>query len=326
MKRHKTLIIDDEVESLRVILSTLEDAQVPYISTATGEAALEAFENDSDISLVLLRLGSDNIDGLDLCQRIRGVRGRNDLSIIIILNENQLAKGAEALIAGASDLLIAPFEPRELRMRGKIVPLDQARRVDQPHTVAELNPELVSEPQFFLPSFDPATMKLGFGNLEGRVEQWKADAGTKQVTVDRIIVCPECEAIPTFRPGCGACGSAFVDQEILIHHFACAHVGPESEFRANSGLVCPKCRLTDLIAGSDFEQIMGCLRCHDCDAIMAETKWLGHCLSCNNRFPASDGKLVDVVGYHVGISASSATIAPPNFPAAENRRNSARPV
>lgn len=326
MRRQKTLIIDDEVESLRVILSTLEDAQVPFINTATTEAAWQAFQEDSDISLVLLRLGSQNIDSLDLCQRIRSVRGRNDLSIIIILDENQLSKGAEALIAGASDLLIAPFEPRELRMRGNIVPPDQERRVDQAHTVAELSPELASEPQLFLPSFEPATLKVGFGKLNGRVEQWKADADTKQITVDRIIVCPECEAIPTFRPGCGACGSAFVEQEILIHHFACAHVGPETEFRGASGLVCPKCRLTDLIAGSDFEQIMGCLRCSDCEAIMAEPKSLGHCLSCQNRFLAEDGKLVDVVGYQVGISASSAFIAPPNFQTAESRKNSTRTV
>lgn len=326
MRRQKTLIIDDEVESLRVSLSTLEDAQVPFINTATTEAAWQAFQEDSDISLVLLRLGSQNIDSLDLCQRIRSVRGRNDLSIIIILDENQLSKGAEALIAGASDLLIAPFEPRELRMRGNIVPPDQERRVDQAHTVAELSPELASEPQLFLPSFEPATLKVGFGKLNGRVEQWKADADTKQVTVDRIIVCPECEAIPTFRPGCGACGSAFVEQEILIHHFACAHVGLETEFRGDSGLVCPKCRLTDLIAGSDFEQIMGCLRCSDCEAIMAEPKSLGHCLSCQNRFLAEDGKLVDVVGYQVGISASSAFIAPPNFQTAESRKNSTRTV
>lgn len=326
MTRQTTLIIDDQIESLRVILSTLEDAQVPFINTSTSEAALQAFESDANISRVLLRLESENIDGLNLCQQIRGLRGRNDLSIIVILNENELSKGAEALIAGASDLLITPFEPRELRMRGNIVPPDQERRVDQPHTVAELNPELASEPQLFLPTFDPATMKIGFGKMEGRIEQWKSDVDTKEVAVDRVTVCPECESIPTFRPGCGACGSAFVDQEIMIHHFACAHVGPEADFQTNSGLVCPKCRLTDLIAGSDFEQIMGCLTCRDCEAIMAEARSLGHCLSCHNRFTAEEGKLVDIVGYQVGISANSALIAPPNFQGVESRRNSYKPV
>lgn len=323
MGHQKTLVVDNNTESLKTILKTLDDAQIPSVVTDSNETAWNAFQADSEISLVLLRgSSSDKIQAIELCKQLRSVKTRETLSVIVLLKENELAHGAEALIAGASDLLIDPFEPRELRMRASIVSAEQERRVDRAHTIGELAPGKASAPEIFLPEFEPGSMKMGFGKMNSQVSRWQQDPNVKQIPVDRIIVCPECDSLPTFRPGCGSCGSAFVDQEVLIHHFACAHVGPESEFRSESGLTCPKCRLTDLIASSDFEQIQGCLKCSDCDAIFAEQKTLGHCLSCQHRFAADEGKIVDVVGYQVGVSPNSALIGAPNFQTADSRKSS----
>lgn len=323
MGHTKTLVVDNDTESLKTILATLADAKVLSVVTDSNEAAWDAFQADPEISLVLVRgSSSEKIRATEFCKQLRSVKARDTLSIIVMLKENELARGAETLIAGASDLLIDPFEPRELRMRAGIVPAEQERRVDRAHTMAELAPGKLAQPRTFLPEFEADTMRIGFGAMNSQVAAWKSAPKTRQIPLDRIIVCPECEAIPTFRPGCGSCGSAFVEQEVLIHHFACAHVGPESEFQSGSGLACPKCRLNDLIAGSDFEQIQGCLKCSDCDAIFAEAKTLGHCLSCQHRFAVEDGKLIDVVGYQVGVSAESALITAPNFQTAGSRKPS----
>ena len=323
MGHMKTLVVDYDTESLKTILATLDDAKIPSVVTDSNAAAWDAFQADPTISLVLLRGSScDKIRASEFCKQLRSVQARDTLSIIVMLKQNELARGAEALIAGASDLLIDPFEPRELRMRASIVPAEQERRVDRAHTIDDLAPGQLAQPKTILPEFESDTMKIGFGEMNSQVARWQLDPQTKKIPVDRIMVCPECESIPTFRPGCGSCGSAFVEQEVLIHHFACAHVGPESEFQNGSNLACPKCRLTDLIAGSDFEQIKGCLKCSDCDAIFAETKTLGHCLSCQHRFSAEDAKLIDIIGYQVGTSPESALITAPNFQTAGSRKPS----
>ena len=59
-------------------------------------------------------------------------------------------------------------------------------------------------------------------------------------------------------------GSVKVTNERLIHHFACAHVAPVSDFEKGGELVCPKCRMRRMIVASDFEYANGPYRCADC--------------------------------------------------------------
>ena len=309
MNIRKALVVEENHEVLKTIVSTLEDAQMAYTCASTQQQALDQLKSDQ-FSLAIVRGIGSNIRGTELCRAIRSNKTSEELSILIMLSEDQLASGAEALIAGANDLLIAPFEPRELRMRAKIVAPDQLRRFDESHTLATSGD---GESNWFAPDFDPATHRISFGDQQSRVPIWESDPGTKKIALDEIITCPECGGIPTFRHGCGACGSAFVEKEVLIHHYACAHVAPEADFRTPSGLVCPKCRLTDLVAGSDFEQTDGCYRCLDCDAISVETQLIGHCLHCQHRFAASEGKVQSIYGYQTGQQRSVAAVPAPNY-------------
>lgn len=313
MAHRKVLVVDDDRNSLHTIALTLNDAQLPFTQVDSNSSAWTAFQADADYSLIVVRAFGGNILGTDLCREIRQVKAHSELPIMIMLREDELVKGAEALLAGASDLLIDPFEPRELRMRANIVAGDQVLRVDSAHTLAAENSSIAKEPEFFVPEFDANTKKLSFGQHEHKRRHWETDPDVRKIALDKVIVCPECEAIPTFRPGCGACGSAWTEQEVLIHHYACAHVGPEQEFITSDGLVCPKCRLRDLVAGSDFEQIKGCQRCTDCEAIFTEANMIGHCLSCEHRFAATEGKVKAIHGYEVGRSPQAATISAPSY-------------
>lgn len=299
MTSEHLLVVDDNTDSIRTILATVEDTNTKAVIADSTEQAWRLFQQHT-FTRVLVRIHGEAIDGLALCRKLRTTASRDELAIIVLLSETELAVGAEALIAGATDLIVDPFEPRELRMRARIIPNDVQRRFDQPHTLVDQQTDAPAEPQVVVPEFDPATLRFGYGPYGHRLQQWQQDPTTRSMTLDRIIVCPKCEAIPTVRPGCGACGSAFVEQQVLIHHFACAHVGPAEEFQTKGGLQCPKCHVSDLIAGSDFEQTKGCLACADCDAIFTESQSIGHCLSCQHRFNMKDGKLIDLTGYQTG--------------------------
>lgn len=120
-----------------------------------------------------------------------------------------------------------------------------------------------------------------------------------EVLLDRVWVCPQCRALPSFRPACPCCGSAGVERDRMLHHFACAFVGPTSEFRvSDEGLACPKCCTQRLIVGTDCEYLDGPWNCSDCDWSSSELEIVGHCLKCGFRFPAQQSALEDLVGLH----------------------------
>ncbi|MEQ9412135.1 MAG: response regulator [Fuerstiella sp.] len=314
----KALIVDDDLSTTQLILTTLNDAQMPYVLAGSNAEAWQVLQQDPAVSLVLLRGYGDRIQGVDLCRQIRSVHPVSDLPVLILLRESEMASGAEFLIAGATDLLIGTFEPRELRMRAKIVPPDQVKRIDAPHTTTTETGPTRKSPTLYVPEFDASSHRFTFGVNEAFRAAWERDPRTRTVPLDKIIVCPECDGIPTFRPGCGACGSAWVEQVVMIHHYACAHVAPEQEFRTEDGLVCPKCRLDDLVAGSDFELLPGSLRCADCAAVFTEMKMVAHCLACQHRFMAEDGRVQELRGYQVAGSSSSPSVVAPTFRRADS--------
>ena len=136
MNHRKVLVVEDNRDVLDTIVSTLRDAQTEHTCVSNQQRAIEELKSDQ-FSLAIVRGVGTDIRGTELCREIRRTRTAAELPILIMLGEHQLAKGAEALIAGANDLLIDPFEPRELQMRANIVAPDQLRRFDEGHAIAE---------------------------------------------------------------------------------------------------------------------------------------------------------------------------------------------
>ena len=320
MTHQTVIIVDDQTTSHQTIETTLNDAQLTGIFVDNTTDAWQLIEEE-DVSLVLLRGVGRELESEELCRKIRTRKTAEQCSVIVILTEDDLAEAAGFLIAGANDLLVEPFEPRELRMRAVIVPADQVRRIDQAHVVNQ-----GKGPKLIVPEFNPQTLQMDFGFRQHEVAAWEANPDVRKIALDTICVCPECESIASFRPGCGSCGSAFLEKIDLIHHYACAHVGPESEFRPHgaSSLSCPKCRMKDLVAGADFELTEGCLSCPDCNALSSEPVMVGHCLSCQHRFPKASAKIITVYGYQFGRSGAQAIVPAPNYQTNNGRTNNGR--
>lgn len=309
MTHRKVIVVDDRTTSRDTIEATLNDAQLDGIYVDNTSDAWKLLQTE-DVSLVLLRGVGANFESEKLCQQIRSIKTLEECCVIAVLRDVDLPQAAGLLVAGANDLLVEPFEPRELRMRAIIVPADQVRRVDPAHVV---NGGL--EPKLIVPELNHQTLKMDFGFRQHEVPSWEANPQVRKVPLDTLCACPECESMASYRPGCGSCGSAFLEKQDLIHHYACAHVGPEKEFRPHgvSGLSCPKCRMKELISGADFELTAGCWSCRDCDEVISEPTQVGHCMSCQNRFLAADAKVVTIYGYQFGRTRAQAIIPAPNY-------------
>ena len=130
-------------------------------------------------------------------------------------------------------------------------------------------------------------------------DSWEHAGILRRRVLDKVLVCPKCASLPTFRFGCQRCGSGDVKRAILVHHFACACVAPLDEFENKESLQCPKCQTKHLIAGTDFEYAPGLNHCRCCGWTAHELEQTGHCLNCDTRFPFHQAVEQEMVGYDV---------------------------
>lgn len=181
----------------------------------------------------------------------------------------------------------------------------EAKRVDTTEHGVRIGGEFATPDHDLLrrenlePSFNPHAGRFHTALPIDTISKWVEFGIFRATLMDRVLICPQCQALPTFRNGCRICGSVRLHSRPLIHHFACAHVGYVSDFEQEGSIICPKCRTRNLIVGADYEHLNGPYRCLDCDWSDTDLEMVGECLMCSFRFPIHEALEEDLIGYHV---------------------------
>ena len=87
----------------------------PADPAGTGEAALAALKANPDIKVALLDIMLPDIDGFEVCRRIRAMD--NKIGIIMLTARTQEMDKVTGLMTGADDYVTKPFSPAELTAR-----------------------------------------------------------------------------------------------------------------------------------------------------------------------------------------------------------------
>jgi two-component system KDP operon response regulator KdpE len=111
--RRHILVVDDEPQITRVLRTTLSAQGYDIRVAHDGESALELMK-DWRPDLVLTDLAMPNMDGIELCRRVRSA---SDVPIIVLSVREQERAKVEALDAGADDYVTKPFGMHELLAR-----------------------------------------------------------------------------------------------------------------------------------------------------------------------------------------------------------------
>lgn len=111
--KQRILIVDDERQITRVLSRGLITKGYDVHVAADGEAALQTF-GDWPPDLVVTDLSMPNINGLELCRRLRAV---SEVPIIVLSVKGEERAKVEALDAGADDYVTKPFGIDELLAR-----------------------------------------------------------------------------------------------------------------------------------------------------------------------------------------------------------------
>jgi two-component system, OmpR family, KDP operon response regulator KdpE len=109
----RILLVDDEVSIQRALAPLLRSRGYEVEIAATGRDALRvAAEHPPD--LVVLDLGLPDLEGTEVCRRIRG---NSQVPIVVLSARGGEADKVSALDLGADDYVTKPFSPEELLAR-----------------------------------------------------------------------------------------------------------------------------------------------------------------------------------------------------------------
>lgn len=114
----KILIVDDQAMMLKLMAHPLEQEGYSVITAMTGVEALQKIQTEQP-DLVILDIMLPDMNGIDVCRRIRQVLHLADLPIIILSGQTELSAKIQGLEAGADEYVTKPVDPKEMAVRVK---------------------------------------------------------------------------------------------------------------------------------------------------------------------------------------------------------------
>ena len=114
----KILVLEDEDNIRSFVIINLRRNGYEPIEAATGQQALERLKVNPDICLALLDVMLPDIDGFEVCRRIRA--GGSKIGIIMLTAKSQEIDKVTGLMTGADDYITKPFSPAELIAGGRV--------------------------------------------------------------------------------------------------------------------------------------------------------------------------------------------------------------
>jgi two-component system, OmpR family, alkaline phosphatase synthesis response regulator PhoP len=114
------LIVEDEPEIADLVRFHLQREGMLASVVHSGRAALAAVES-APPRLILLDLMLPDLDGLEVCRRVKYRETTRDIPIIIVSAKGEEADVVTGLELGAEDYITKPFSPRVLLARVKRV-------------------------------------------------------------------------------------------------------------------------------------------------------------------------------------------------------------
>jgi two-component system, cell cycle response regulator len=129
----RVLIAEDDLTSRLLLKKVLEKWGYEVVVTTDGAEAWELLRNDDSPRLVVLDWMMPEMDGVEVCRRVRALDTHQPPYIILLTALGEQDHVIAGLGAGADDFVGKPYDPAELRARVEV-----GRRL------VELNAELIA--------------------------------------------------------------------------------------------------------------------------------------------------------------------------------------
>lgn len=116
----RILIVDDSPFNLKMTAEVLRRAGHEVLSAQDGPSALKMLQQES-VDLVLLDVMMPDMDGYEVCRRIRANPQTTHLPVMMLTAQDTVEDKIKGFEAGADDYMTKPFEPAELQARVEVL-------------------------------------------------------------------------------------------------------------------------------------------------------------------------------------------------------------
>jgi len=132
MEDKKILIVEDELKVAQFIKKGLETQSFKTELTHLGKEAVGIMSVENDIDLVILDIGLPDLNGLEVCRKIRETNV--SVPILMLTAYGSVADKISGFEVGTDDYLVKPFDFMELLVRVKAL----LKRVNSTETQEEI--------------------------------------------------------------------------------------------------------------------------------------------------------------------------------------------
>jgi two-component system, sensor histidine kinase and response regulator len=116
IKPYKILIVDDDPLIVKTLERILYKRNFLFHSVTSGEKALEAI-HDINPDIVLLDVLMSEIDGYEVCRKLKKLPGRDHIPVIFLTSSTGIDDVVKGFKSGAVDYVVKPFNSAELIAR-----------------------------------------------------------------------------------------------------------------------------------------------------------------------------------------------------------------
>ncbi|MEI6681631.1 MAG: response regulator [Bacteroidota bacterium] len=114
--QYRILIVDDNPQNLQVLGRLLQEKNYEIEFSTNGMAALEWLQLQP-FDLILLDINMPEMDGFEVCRRIRSEASLNNVPVIFLSADSDRESILKGFEFGAQDYVTKPFDSRELAVR-----------------------------------------------------------------------------------------------------------------------------------------------------------------------------------------------------------------
>ena len=139
------VVVEDDLAIAGLVDMYLRRAGYRPLLASTGHRGLELVSQHRPV-LAVLDVGLPDLDGFELCRRIRAARSSADLPILFLTARDEEVDRLEGFALGADDYVVKPFSPPELIARIGAI-LARTRRTAPVREVVEFDGIEVDEPR-----------------------------------------------------------------------------------------------------------------------------------------------------------------------------------
>src|SRR5512135_795306 len=171
--RPRMMVVEDDRDTAEMLAAYFEAQGYDVTPVAWGADAVRQAQEGSTPDLILLDIRLPDMDGFEVCKRLRSHRRTQYVPIIFLTEKRERGDRLSGLELGAVDYITKPFDVQDLRLRVRNI-LRRSKYQTLVHPVTGLpNQELVDERlNVLLNQQNWALLTIQVGGLDGFADRY----------------------------------------------------------------------------------------------------------------------------------------------------------